>query len=60
MIEQLTTVFTAVLGWFGNFVTALTTSEGSLYALLPLLFIGVAVSLIMVGVKIVRKIMWGN
>lgn len=60
MLASLTDVFSQVMQWFGTFVTALTSETGSLHALLPLMFIGVAVSIVLVAVKVVRKIMWGN
>lgn len=60
MISQISTVFAQILEYFGWFVEELTTAEGSLNGLLPLLFIGVAVSIVLVAVKVVRKIMWGN
>ena len=52
-----TTAFTSMLGCVGEFLTALMS--GSLSALLPLFAIGIAISLVMVAVKIVRKVTWG-
>ena len=40
-------------------VTALTTTGGDLYALLPLFAIGIAVSVFMVAFKAIRKVTWG-
>lgn len=60
MLANLTTVFTQVLSWLSSFVSALFTTGGSLATLQPLFFIGIAVSLVMVAVKLVRKIVWGN
>lgn len=60
MLETLGSIFTEVIAWVGEFVTALLTAEGALSGLLPLFLVGVAISLTMVCVRIVRKIMWGN
>lgn len=59
MLAELSTIFTQVITWVGQFVTALTSEGGALNGLLPLLVIGIGISLVMVCVKIVRKITWG-
>lgn len=60
MLETLGSIFTEVITWVGEFVTALVTDAGALSGLLPLFLIGVSISIVMVCVRIVRKIMWGN
>lgn len=57
MLEAVTSGIGSVIGWIGNVVTALTTGE--LSALLPLFAIGIAISAIMLGIKMVRSIVWG-
>lgn len=59
MLEAVTTALTTVIGWVGTVVSALTTSEGQLSALLPLLAVGVAVSALMLGVKAIKSFIWG-
>lgn len=59
MISALGSAFSQMITWVGNFITALTDSEGALNGLLPLFAIGIAISLVMVCVKIVRKVVWG-
>lgn len=59
MWTAVTDAFTACIGLVGQFLTALTSSGGALYNLLPLFAIGIAISLVMVAVKIVRKVTWG-
>lgn len=59
MWNAVTTAFTSMISLVGEFLTALTSSEGSLYPLLSLFGIGIAISLVMVAVKIVRKVTWG-
>lgn len=49
---------TTVIGWVGDVVTALTTGE--LAALLPLFAIGISISALLLGVKIIRSFTWGN
>lgn len=59
MLEQIGTVLTQFISWIGEVVTALTTTGGDLYALLPLFAIGIAVSVFMVAFKAIRKVTWG-
>lgn len=59
MLAQLSAIFTEIIAWVGEFVSALTATDGALAGLLPLLVIGIGISLVMVCVKIVRKITWG-
>lgn len=59
MLEAVGTGITTVIGWVGDVVDALVTTDGALGALLPLFAIGIAISAIMLGVKIVRGIVWG-
>lgn len=50
---------TAVLGWVGIVIDSLITAEGDLYALLPLFAVGIGVTAIMLGIKVVRGFIWG-
>lgn len=59
MIAAVTSAITDVLGWIGAVITSLTSTTGELYALLPLFAIGVAISAIMLGTKIIRSFVWG-
>ena len=59
MLEAVTSALTTVISWVGSVVTALTSSEGALSALLPLLAVGVAVSALMLGVKAIKSFIWG-
>lgn len=59
MLEAVGTGITTVIGWVGEVVDALVTTDGALGALLPLFAVGVAISAILLGVKIVRGIIWG-
>lgn len=59
MLEAVTSGITTVIGWVGSVVDALVTTDGQLSALLPLFAVGVAISAILLGVKICRSIIWG-
>lgn len=59
MLEAVTSGLSTVIGWVGEVVSALTTTEGALYQLLPLLAIGVSVSALMLGFKAIRSCIWG-
>lgn len=59
MLEAVTTGISSVIGWIGEVISALTTEAGGLHDLLPLFAIGISISAILLGVKIVRSIVWG-
>lgn len=59
MMEAVTTALGTVIDWVGTVVSALTTTEGELSSLLPLLAIGIAVSALMLGVKAIKSFAWG-
>lgn len=58
MVAAIGDGLTAVIGWMGNVVDALTGAEGALNALLPLLGIGIAISCLFVGIKMVKSLLW--
>ena len=57
-MTALGTTLTSVLSWFGSVVSALVGDDGALADLWPLLLVGVAISFVFVGVKMVRKVLW--
>lgn len=57
MMDSVTTGVTSVIGWVGDVVTALTSGE--LSALLPLFGVGIAVSAVLLGVKMIKGLVWG-
>lgn len=59
MLEAVTSALTVVIEWVGSVVTALTTTDGALSALLPLLAVGVAISALMLGIKAIKSFIWG-
>lgn len=60
MIEAVSDGIGSVLGWVKTVITSLTTSStGELNALLPLFAIGIAISAILLGIRVVKSIVWG-
>lgn len=59
MLQQVTTGITTVIGWIGTTVDAIVGADGALSELAPLFAIGISISAIMLGVKMVRGIVWG-
>lgn len=57
MVEAVTSGLTTVIGWIGTVVTSVTT--GDLKELLPLFAIGIAISAVLLGIKVIRSIVWG-
>lgn len=65
MVAAVTSALNSMIGWIGSFISALVNapsngSGGELHALLPLFAIGIAASLTMFAMKIIRKVTWGS
>lgn len=63
MLEAVTDAISTVLTWIGTVITSLLTggsSAGALNPLLPLFAVGVAISAILLGVKVIKSFIWGN
>lgn len=59
MLQAVTDAITQVLTWVGTVITALTGTSGALNALLPLFAIGIAISAVLLGIRIIRSVVWG-
>lgn len=65
MITAVTNALGTIIGWIGTVVKALVTAGGSdgaagaLNPLLPLFAIGIAISAVHLGIKVIRSIVWG-
>lgn len=59
MLAAVTSAITTVIGWVGTVVDALVGEAGALSELLPLFAIGVAISAILLGIKVIRGMIWG-
>ena len=60
MMEAVTTALSPVIDWVGTVVSALTSTDCKLSALLPLMAIGIAISALMLGVKAIKSFAWGT
>ena len=63
MIAAVTNAISTVIGWIGTVITALTdttsTTPGALTPLLSLFAIGIAVSALLLGIKMIKSVVWG-
>lgn len=57
LLPAVTSALGTVLDWIGTTISAVTT--GQLKDLLPLFAIGIAISVVFLGIKAVRSIVWG-
>ena len=60
MLEAVTTALGTVLDWVGTVINALVGTDGALAPLLPLFAIGVAISALLLGVKVIKSFIWGS
>lgn len=59
MLQAVTSGISTVIDWISTVVDALVTTEGALAPLLELFAIGVAISGILLAVKLIRSLIWG-
>lgn len=59
MLAAVTSGLTQVITWIGTVITAIVGETGELNALLPLFAIGIAISVVFLGIKAIRSIVWG-
>lgn len=59
MLDAVTTGLSTVITWIGTVITAMTSTGGALAPLLPLFAIGIAISVVFLGIKAIRSIVWG-
>ena len=60
MMQAVTTALTDVIGWAGTVLSAVIVEAGELHALLPLWAVGIAISALMLGIRVMRGFAWGN
>lgn len=58
MLAAVTSALSTVITWVGTVIDALLTG-GELNALLPLFAVGIAISAILLGVRIIKSVIWG-
>ena len=62
MLTAVTNALGTVIGWVGTVIDAIVTTgenAGGLSELLPLFAVGIAISVVFLGVKVIRSIVWG-
>lgn len=50
---------TTVIGWVADVINAVIGTDGQLAALAPLFAIGISISAILLGIKLVKSLVWG-
>lgn len=65
MVSAVGSALSSMIDWIGTFISNLVNapvegSGGALHALLPLFAIGIAASLCMFAMKLIRKVTWGS
>jgi hypothetical protein len=58
-LTYVTSGISTVLDWIGTVIDALLTADGALNGLAELFAVGVAISAILLGVKMIRSFIWG-
>lgn len=59
MIEAVTSALGTIITWCGTVITAITGASGALKELLPLFAVGIGISVLFLGVKVIKSIVWG-
>lgn len=59
MLQAVTDAISTVITWVGTVIIALTGTNGALAPLLPLFAIGIAISAVLLGVKLIKSVVWG-
>ena len=59
MLAAVTSAISTVIDWVASVVSALVGADGALKELLPLFAIGVAISAVLLGIKVIRGLIWG-
>lgn len=59
LLNAVGTGITTVIGWIGTVLDSMLAESGDLTELLPLFAIGISISAILLGVRVVRSFIWG-
>lgn len=59
MLAAVTSGITTVIGWVGTVITSIVGEAGELADLKELFVIGISISAVFLGVKVVKSITWG-
>ena len=59
MVTAVTNGLGTIIGWVGTVIDSLTGEAAALGELLPLFAIGISITVIFLGVKVIKSIVWG-
>lgn len=59
MLDAVTSGISTVISWVGSVITAIVGENGAMHSLLPLFAVGIAISAVLLGVKIIKGVVWG-
>lgn len=59
MLEQVTSGIGTVIGWVGTVIDSLLNTDGELNSLVGLFAIGISISAILLGVRVIKSFIWG-
>lgn len=60
LLDHVTTGLGTVVSWAGTVVDSLVGADGALKTLAPLFAIGIAISAFLLGVKVIKSLVWGS
>lgn len=60
VLTNLSATFTEIIAMIGDVIDALLSSSGGWAAILPWFTVGIAVSLVLLGVKVISGLVWGH
>lgn len=59
MLEAIGSGLTQLVTWLGNVVNAIVATDGALGALLDVFALGIAATVVMFGIRVLRGFTWG-
>lgn len=60
MLQLVTSGISTVIDWVSTVVTAVVGEAGQLSELAPLFAVGISISAILLGIKLVKSLVWGS
>lgn len=60
MLELVSSGLTTVISWTGTVVNSLIGASGQLSTLGPLFAVGISISAFLLGVKVIKSLVWGS
>lgn len=60
MVNSIGTYLSTVIEWCGTVINALIGDSGALSELQPLIIVGISISALMLGVKVIKTFAWGT